>query len=397
MEATQRKYTSQPQAFFAKELAQALGDARGNAALESNAYYLQNKQSIHHHLIQPEMFETTKMWQASSTIQVCVWNIERGMQIEGIADSLKNHPTLSTSDVFLLNEVDKGMIRSGNLHIAQELSQRLDLHGVFVPSYLNLDRGNGAEQTRFQGDNTFALQGHAILSRFPMSEVEVVSLPNAKDHMLGIERQLGCENAIVARVHHPHGDFDVACAHLAAHSLRTQRVDQVKALIPCLSKRLDALILGGDFNTTTYNSNNARNAFFTFWRRVFSGTGYCIKHVYPHPEKTYEKGLFEALSSIGLDHRFYNVDGGCTLDYDFKDPFIRESLGDWLLPWFFDFIEWSLKESDGKCSFKLDWMLGRGFHPQHPQIIADLPSGQHRYSDHHPIVVEVTHLQKGSK
>src|SRR4030095_791396 len=42
---------------------------------------------------------------------VC-WNIERGIEFEGILHTLENHPKLKEADVFLLPETDMGMIRS---------------------------------------------------------------------------------------------------------------------------------------------------------------------------------------------------------------------------------------------------------------------------------------------
>ena len=339
---------------------------------------------------QPEIFEHTSSLEIKSSmvpLRVTSWNIERGMALDSVVDSLKNHPILSTSDVILLTEVDCGMARSGNRNVAGELSKRVGMNAVYVPCYFNLDQGNGAESFFSKGDNTMGLQGNAIMTRYPIHDVVSVGLPNTKDHLGGRERQIGQEYAIIAEIETPNGTVDAVCVHLAAHSSRAQRVEQVEEVTKALLSRKNPVILGGDFNTSTYNSNNAWRAILSFWRRVLMGNA--ITNHYPYPQNYFEKKLFQKLHQVGLTEKGYNVEGGCTLHYDFNDPFFRMSLEDWLPKWCFHFIDWALKPHNGKCSFKLDWFLGKGLTPTHTEIVRDLPTGKNRYSDHDPIVVDL--------
>ncbi len=55
-------------------------------------------------------------------ITAVAWNIERGRIFEGILDALKNHDQLRSKELYLLTELDYGMIRSGNRFIAQEIA-----------------------------------------------------------------------------------------------------------------------------------------------------------------------------------------------------------------------------------------------------------------------------------
>ncbi len=50
-----------------------------------------------------------------SDISVVAWNIERGRIFDGILETLKNHDNLKEKDLYLLTELDYGMIRSGNV------------------------------------------------------------------------------------------------------------------------------------------------------------------------------------------------------------------------------------------------------------------------------------------
>jgi hypothetical protein len=71
-------------------------------------------------------------------LRVVEWNIERGARLEGIIEVLNSHPVLRFADLLLLNELDDGMIRTGNLNIALELSRALEAHAVFGVEYLEL-------------------------------------------------------------------------------------------------------------------------------------------------------------------------------------------------------------------------------------------------------------------
>lgn len=324
---------------------------------------------------------------SSDAIRITAWNIERGMQLDRIIHTIKTHPELSSTDIFIFTETDDGMGRSGNRHVTKDLCQQLHMHGVFVPSYFNLDQGNGAETALSQEKNTKGLQGNAIVSRYPISDIQTIALPNTKDHMRGKERQIGNEYAIVTQIHHPLKKFDAIVAHLAAHSSRAQRVAQLQCVANVMNERKGPAILGGDFNTSTYNANKAWRAILSFWRRVMMRNA--ITHHYPYPENYFEKKLFQTMENVGFTIENFNVKGGCTLHYDFNDPFFRLSLGDWLPKWCFHFIDWALRPYQGKCSFKLDWFMGRELNPIRTLIIQDLPKNHNRLSDHDPIVVDI--------
>jgi hypothetical protein len=59
------------------------------------------------------------------------------------------------------------------------------------------------------------------------------------------------------------------------------------------------VLIGGDWNTSTYNSRRAVYSIFGFWRRVMMGSGYFIRNHYPHPDRWFERHLFRELESRG--------------------------------------------------------------------------------------------------
>lgn len=376
---------------FHQALVRQFAGIRSTAQLGEHPAYRRHQRELDTLFHSYELFEPLKKipFLTRDYLRVTAWNIERGLAYRGIEETLAHHAEIAESDIVLLTEVDYGMARSGNLHVARELCRALNRYGVFAPAYLNLDKGNGAEAS-VEGENTIALQGHAILSKFPLRDVAVVHLPNAKDHLAGKERQIGQESVILATATTPFGELHLSPVHLAAHSSREQRVAQMGKVLRGYETRRGPALLGGDWNTTTYNAHRAHRAILGFWRRVAMGTHNTVLNHYPYPDRYFEKRLFEMLRDNHFNTVDVNVEGGCTLHYDFNDPFVRKSLEDWLPQWCFPFVDWALKPRGGVCSFKLDWFAARDLKSRHNLIVRDLPKGEKRLSDHDPIITDVS-------
>jgi hypothetical protein len=305
---------------------------------------------------------------------------------------LADHPWLRESDVLLLTELDYGMARSGNRNVSREIASALGLDYAFAPSYINLSKGSGLED-RTTADNAQALHGNAVFSRHPLRDVHSVPLPNGKDKMRGKEKRLGSQRAVVATVDHPLGAFRAVSLHLDAHSTQRHRHRQMRVLLDHLEGCRPELpvLIGGDWNTSTYNSRRAVYAILGFWRRVFMGVGNVIRNHYAHPDRWFERRLFGELERRGYRYRDLNQPGGCTLHYDVRSLAANTNLGDWIPRWCFKFINWSLREHDGKCSFKLDWFAGKGILPaagSPPRVVEGLSAAHGSLSDHDPIVLD---------
>ncbi len=323
---------------------------------------------------------------------VC-WNIERGIEFKGILHTLQNHPQIKEADIFLLPETDLGMVRSANRNVARELAETLGLNYYFVPTYINLCKGNGTE-IHFEGDNTLGIHGNAILSRYPLKDFHQISLHNNKDKMKGKEKRLGHQRALACTVVFPQGEIRVICAHLDAHSSKRHRRDQMQTILSEVS-RLSPLpsLFGGDLNTTTYNSSKAFWAIFGFWVRVSMGVRYVIAKHYPYPDRLFERGLFKTFGQYGFDYKNWNEPGVCTLHYHIEDLKKIKNLRDLVPQWCFKFIDWACAKNEGRCSFKIDWFAAKDLQLVSQKNISPAVIGNLRYqgrecSDHDAIVVD---------
>ncbi|MGI9034578.1 MAG: endonuclease/exonuclease/phosphatase family protein [Pyrinomonadaceae bacterium] len=334
----------------------------------------------------PQIFEK------SETIKTLAWNVERGIRFEGIADALGNHPQLKDRDVLLLTELDDGMARSGNRFVARELARKLEMNYAFAPVYIALQKGSGVEEFA-DGENTNSLHGLAIFSKCSLKNVHTVALPNGKDKMRGKEKRLGFLRALIADVEHPAGDFRAVALHLDAHSSRKHRQLQMRIVLEHLENLPKlSVIIGGDWNTTTYNAQNSTRAILGYWRRVLMGVRHVARNHFPHPDRYFEKGLFRELTARGYDYESLNEKGAGTLHYDMDSIEKNTNLRDWVPAWCFPFLFWAAKQVGGRVSVRLDWFAGKGIKIYgKPETIGNLKDSENvALSDHDAIALDFT-------
>lgn len=331
----------------------------------------------------PEKFEKTNV------VYSLAWNIERGSRFEGIVAALKTHEKLKNKDLLLLTELDYGMARSGNRFVAQDLAKRLKLNYAFAPVYIALQKGSGVESF-VEGENTKSLHGLAILSKYPLKNIHAIPFPNGKDKMQGKEKRLGFLRGLIADVEHPAGSFRAVCIHLDVHCSRKHRVKQMNILLEHL-ETLPKLptIIGGDWNTTTFNAQNSARAILGFWRKVAIGARKVVRNHYPYPDRYFEKGIFDELEKHGYAYKDFNEEGVGTLHYDMDNIAYNTNLADWVPAWCFHFIFWASKKVGGKFSLRLDWFAGKGIEAKgEPKTIGSLRDSEKPLSDHDAITLD---------
>ena len=325
-------------------------------------------------------------------IRATAWNIERGLRLDNIIHVLKEHPVLSQSDVLLLTELDYGMARTDNRFVARELASSLKLNYAFAPCYINLNKGSGLE-VHTSGENTQALHGNALFSRSPLRNAHSLALPNGKDKMRGAEKRLGSQVAVIADVEHPLGTVRTVSLHLDAHSTQRHRQHQMRLVLDHLETLRPQLpiLIGGDWNTSTYNSRRAAYSIVGFFRRVMMGVGHVIENHYLHPERWFERQLFRDIEKRGYAYRDLNEPSMGTLHYDVKDLAANTNMADWVPRWCFWFLNRALEPFGGRCSLKLDWFAGKGITPDNesrPRVIGNLNDATGKLSDHDAIVLD---------
>ncbi len=323
------------------------------------------------------------------SIGAVAWNIERGSVFDGILEALQNHQDLKDKDVLLLTELDHGMARSGNRFVAREIARALQMNYAFAPVYIALQKGSGVE-SESEGENTNSIHGLAMFAKWPIKNAHAIPLPNGKDKMWGKEKRIGYLRALFADIEHPAGEFRAVTVHLDAHCSRAHREMQMKLILDHLDTlpKLPTLI-GGDWNTTTFNAQSARRAILGYWRRVMMGVKNVVKNHYPHPDRYFERGLFRMIEDRGYDYRSLNEVGAGTIHYDVSSIEKNTNLRDWVPEWCFPFIFWAANRVGGRVSGRLDWFAGRGITGSNPKTIGELVDASGvPLSDHDAIAID---------
>jgi hypothetical protein len=211
--------------------------------------------------------------------------------------------------------------------------------------------------------------------------------------MWGKEKRIGHLRALVADIDQPAGEFRAVTIHLDAHCSRAHRHKQIKIILDHLDtlKPLPTL-LGGDWNTTTFNSQNATRAILGYWRRVMMGVKNVVKNHYPHPDRYFERRLFGEIERRGFDYKTLNEIGAGTIHYKVESIEKNTNLRDWVPEWCMPFIFWAANRVGGTVSGRLDWFAGKGIQLAEgsvPETIGDLVDQEGiPLSDHDAIALE---------
>lgn len=319
----------------------------------------------------------------AAELRVVAWNIQRGKRLDRVKTALSSDPRLSNADVICLLEVDHGMGRSGNAHVARELAAALGMSYAFGPSYLVLEDDWG-ENPDAQ-PNQLALAGTAILSRLPISAVENVDLPELRDKFSSSEKRLGKKRALIATVE-ARIPLTIAACHLDSNASPRGRADQLETLLARAEAMANGgpIVVGGDFNTTTYDLAGALPLAKNLLHKLFvTGFDETVRQ-YLTPEKIYERPIFDVLRAHSLDVDGCNDRAAGTLHYDINDEYARQKSQKLVGGLLTRLLEYKLRPWNGRVPARLDWIAARAIEPRSPAVV-DVAGA----SDHAAVVLDL--------
>lgn len=324
-----------------------------------------------------------------ANLRAVAWNIERGKRFDPLCGALLEHPDLCGADLVLLSEVDEGMGRSDNRHVARELGERLGMGWVFAPSHIVLAPGDHGEQDHGKG-NTRSLHGAALLSRYPIRRVCGVPLPEYFDKFQVLEKRLGDKRAIVAEIELPDGPLCVAAVHLDPFAPPRHRARQLGMVLQAVRRfGIDRVLLGGDFNTTTYDLGSALGLAVDVAHKLIRFGFHGTIEQYMTPEQVFERRVFDVLAAARLTVHGFTEPGRGTIYYDTNDPELIEKSRDYLPPRVLRWLMRRLEPWHGTVPLRMDWFAGRGLQPERCRTVERPRWKGLRISDHNPLVVDL--------
>lgn len=188
-------------------------------------------------------------------LKVIAFNAERGTQWSNFVKLVTTDPKLADPDVILLNEMDVGMARSGNIHTTRKLAASLQMNYAWGLEFVELTNGNAKEQNRTLGQqNTMGLHGNAILSKCPLSNAMILrdplepvffSIEQVYGNAYGREKRLGGRMGMFAKMGNTTDNWVVGSVHKLKMADHKQQFDEYIA--EQKFSNLRGILLGGDF------------------------------------------------------------------------------------------------------------------------------------------------------
>ncbi len=321
-------------------------------------------------------------------LRAVAWNIQRGARLDDLRRALLA-PAFAGTDLLLLSEVDVGLGRSGNRNVPRELAEALGMSYAFGVSYLALSDDFGDDAAG--RENTLALAGMAILSRYPIGRVENIDLPEVRDKFRSSEKRLGKKRALLAEIALPDGPLAAAVCHLDSNASPAQRALQLGGVLDSIERSgVSRALVGGDFNTSSYDvSSTLALARDLLHKLLITGLRATIDQ-YMTPETRYERPVFELLRARDFAVDGFNDRATGTYFYDLTDPYILDRSQKLVGRALTRLLVRLLRPWNGCVPARLDWFAGRNVTPvaaavERPPVAAD----GRPLSDHAAVIVDV--------
>src|SRR6185436_10422348 len=322
-------------------------------------------------------------------LRAVAWNVQRGARLDELRRAVVA-PPFADADVLLLSEVDVGLGRSGNRNVARELAEALGMSYAFGVSYLALTDDFGDDAGGLE--NTLALSGAAILSRFPIGRVENVDLPAIRDKFHSSEKRLGKKRALLAGITLPDGPLAVAACHLDSTASPAQRARQLGGILDSVERSgVARALVGGDFNTSTYDLSSTLAMARDLLHKLFVTGFRATVDNYLTPEKRYEQPVFELLRARDFAVEGFNDRATGSYFYDLTDPYILNRSQKLVGRALTRLLVRLLRPWNGCVPARLDWFAGRNVTPVAAAVERPRGAADGRpLSDHSAVIVDVT-------
>ena len=177
--------------------------------------------------------------EAAGEIKIVGYNIRwrGGDDLKRLIQTLRDDPEIGGAHVIGLQEVDRNRKRSGNVNAARLMAEELGMHYAWAAPPCD---GKKRDDREAGEDET----GVAILSRYPLSDVERIVLPHAGP---------GCRRraAVGATVNVNGTPLRVYSVHAETRLEIAKKTEQWRAAIDSLARRpeVQRAVVLGDFNS----------------------------------------------------------------------------------------------------------------------------------------------------
>ena len=189
----------------------------------------------------------------SRSLRVLSWNIDRGSHLDRIADEIAHQ----SADLCLLQEVDWGTIRVGNLDVGAELARRLRLDLSYGIEFEELSQERSRPAYTRKAPQTRLPLRHSRILRFENQSAFWEPHNWIPSSIPLMQRRLGSRVALITELEFAGRPLVVYNAHLESRSYGRIQMNQLDEILADLQSHYPpgtAAIVGGDLNTKYFPS-----------------------------------------------------------------------------------------------------------------------------------------------
>ena len=317
-----------------------------------------------------------------------LFNLSGEIPYRTLFDVLKHHPVLSQADFYFFIHADLGMARTGNQNLIRALALEFSYHYVFAPSYLSL---------MSQEKNQFGLIGNAVMSRFPIESFQILPISTSVDTMKLSKKCFGMPKALLTKIQLEGKDLSLLCLNLDAVSSPRQRVRQMRRILRYYDKlkHKNPILLGGEWNTTTYNTRSPLCFLLSYLNKLLRGFSYISEEHHLFPECYFDRALFEDLKKIGFHFEDLNPIGKPTVHRRVFELEIPGRIQRNFVHNMIKRLQGFMENRHQEFSLKTDWFAGTenivpSSQPEaeKPKVLSNVYGGGALFTKHHPLVLD---------
>ena len=197
-------------------------------------------------------------------VRVTVFNAQRGTNWRKICNLIRSDKILSATNVWILNEMDYGMARTGNEHTTKLLANCLGMNYAFGVEFIELNEGLKVDQMRAQAlglNASLGYHGNAIITDFRIKRARVLRFNGSEQFWFKDcptpESRIGGRMALIASLDMGTGypDLAVVATHTENSRFKGWQDYNVRALKAVASELASAeiAVFGGHIPTRVSN------------------------------------------------------------------------------------------------------------------------------------------------
>ncbi len=321
------------------------------------------------------------------------WNLSGQVAYESLSAIIARHPLLHKADIFYFAHADIGRERSGHRNLVRTLALEKSYNYVSSCSWVHLSPDLNVDKKPMP----LQLEGLAIMTKYPLSNFRLIPMAPTHDPMRGRHKKIGCEKALVADVTLCDQKLTAMALQLDEYASPRQRAVQLETALGALQEEEQKrpLLLGGDLQSTGYNTRGHLAFLLNTLNKIFRGIDYIAKEHHLNPHLFFDKPLFQVLANHGLHVQDLNEMNKLSTQKRIEDFLKDKGLSTRLMTRLLQGLKKLFFHTSDRLAFRPDWFAGnapvrpaQAVSAEKPRVVENYSLDDSQILTHTPLVLD---------